>query len=311
MNVTVVGAGVIGLCTALELERRGHAVTVVAERVFEETLSAVAGAVWFPYQVGADDLERVARLAQHTRQVLAELARCEPRSGVDVLRFFEIDPAAALGELPSWDQGEVVISPAPVPGSPPAWVFAAPRAQPSLFLPYLARGLRRPIEQRRIASLSELPGDAVINCTGMGARTLTGDEALIGVFGQVLVSAPGQVALDVTLTDARDPDSFFYVIPRRHELVLGGIARPVAGVETPPPEPEISARILAHAARLGFAVGPVRSVHTGLRPVRPRLRIERDPLEPRLFHNYGHGGSGFTLCFGAACEVAELVEHAS
>lgn len=309
MNVTVVGAGVIGLCTALELERRGHAVTVVAERIFDDTLSAVAGAVWFPYQVGPEDSERVARLAQHTRLALGELARSEPGAGIDVLTFFEIEPAAALGELPSWDQGEVKISAAPVPGAPPAWMFTAPRAQPSLFLPYLARGLRRPIEQRRVAALSELPGDAVINCTGMGARTLAEDAELAGVFGQVLVSAPGQVALDVTITDARDPESFFYVIPRREELVLGGIARPVAGVETPPPEPEISARILAHAARLGLEVGPVLAVRTGLRPVRPRLRIERDPLEPRLFHNYGHGGSGFTLCIGAACEVADLLEQ--
>lgn len=311
MNVTVVGAGVIGLCTALELERRGHAVTVVAEHVLDETLSAVAGAVWFPYQVGADDLKRVARLAHITRRGLGELARTEPAAGVDELTFFEIEPAAALGELPGWASGEVEISAAPVPGSPPAWTFAAPRAEPSLFLPYLARALRRPIERRRIASLLELPGDAVINCTGMAARSLTGDAELVGVFGQVLVTAPGKVPLDLTITDHREPESFFYVIPRRHELVLGGIARPVAGVETLPPEPEISARILAHAARLGLEVGPVLAVRTGLRPVRPRLRIERDPLEPRLFHNYGHGGSGFTLCLGSAHEVAELVEHAS
>lgn len=309
MQVTVVGAGVIGLCTALELQRRGHDVLVIAERVFDDTLSAVAGAVWFPYQVGPEDSERVARLAQHTRRALGELARTEPAAGIDELTFFEIDPAAALGELPSWAQGEVAIAAAPVPGAPPAWLFTAPRAQPSLFLPYLARGLRRPIEQRQVASLSELPGDAVINCAGLGARALTGDATLVGVFGQVLVSAPGQVALDITITDARDPESFFYVIPRRHELVLGGIARPVEGTDTPPAEPEISARILAHAARLGLTVGPVQSVHTGLRPVRPRLRIERDPVDHRLFHNYGHGGSGFTLCLGSAHALADLVER--
>lgn len=310
MKVTVVGAGVIGLATAIELERRGHDVTVVAERALDETLSSVAGAVWFPYQVGADDLARVARLAHLTRRGLGALASAEPSAGVDELTFFEIDPAAALGQLPGWDTGDVSIAPAPVPGAPPSWRFRAPRAEPALFLPFLARALRRPIERRHVASLGELPGDAVINCAGMGARALAADAALVGVFGQVLVSAPGHVALDVTLTDARDPASFFYVIPRRDELVLGGIARPVEGVEPPPPEPEISARILAHAARLGLAVGPVKAVRTGLRPVRPRLRIERDPLEPRVFHNYGHGGAGFTLCLGAAQELAALLEHA-
>lgn len=308
MEVTVVGAGVVGLCTALELERRGHRVTVVAEHVGEPTVSSVAGAVWLPYQVGPDDRALVAELAEHTRRWLSDLAGAEPQAGVDVLDGYEIEREVASSAPPWWAWSEVRAVPAPVPGAPLAWGFRAPRAEPALFLPYLARQLARPIERRRVTTLSELPGDAVVNCTGLGARLLVDDRALHGVFGQVLVTAPGKVALDVTLTDDRDPESFFYVIPRRGELVLGGVARPVEGVAVPPAEPAITARILAHAARLGLEVGELRAVRTGLRPVRPTLRLGRDERDPRVVHNYGHGGAGFTLCHGAAQRVASALE---
>ena len=65
MDVTVVGAGVIGLVTALTLEERGHTVRVVAAAYGETTTSAVAGAVWFPYRAGPP--AKVAAWAARTR----------------------------------------------------------------------------------------------------------------------------------------------------------------------------------------------------------------------------------------------------
>ena len=306
-HVTVVGAGVVGLTTALELQARGHDVTVVAEHFQQPTVSAVAGAVWMPYQVGQRDRHLVYQLAHSTRRWLGGLASSAPEAGVDLLDFYEIDPSVDRGERPWWASTELRAAAAPVAGAPLAWHFRAPRVEPSLFLPYLARQLARPIERRRVSSLQELPGDVVVNCTGLGARELVGDPQLRGVFGQVLVTGVGQVPLDLTITDERDPASLFYVIPRRDELVLGGVARPVDGTEPPPAEPEISARILAHAARLGLAVGPVKAVCTGLRPVRPSLRLGRDADDARVIHNYGHGGAGFTLCHGAALAVADAL----
>ena len=44
-----------------------------------------------------------------------------------------------------------------------------------------------------------------------------------------------------------------------------------------------------------------------VRPVRPEVRLER---EGRVVHCYGHGGSGVTLAWGCADEVAELVAAA-
>ena len=310
-QVTVVGAGVIGLCTALELQRRGHRVTVVAEEVFEPTVSTVAGAVWFPYQVGQADRARVSELAERTRSWLGELARAAPAAGVDLLDFYEIERTVTAEQRPWWAADDVVLAPAPVTGAPLAWHFRAPRAQPSLLLPFLAGQLAHPIERRRVRALADEPGDAVINCTGLAARALAGDSQLQGVFGQVLVTGVGQVPLDVTITDDRDPDSFFYVIPRRDALILGGVARPVDDpdcVQPPPAEAAITRRILDHAARLGLTVGEVQAVRTGLRPVRPSLRLGRDEHDPRILHNYGHGGAGFTLCHGAALAIADELD---
>ena len=44
----------------------------------------------------------------------------------------------------------------------------------------------------------------------------------------------------------------------------------------------------------------------GLRPVRPAVRLER---VGEVVHCYGHGGAGVTLSWGAAEEVASLVEE--
>ena len=49
MRVRVVGAGVVGLAVALRLREAGHAVEVVAAQVGEQTTSAVAAAIWYPY----------------------------------------------------------------------------------------------------------------------------------------------------------------------------------------------------------------------------------------------------------------------
>ena len=82
MRITVVGAGISGLTTALTLEERGHEVRIIAAHPGADTPSAVAGAVWVPYRAGPP--ARVAAWAARTRAWLEGLAE-EPATGVDVL----------------------------------------------------------------------------------------------------------------------------------------------------------------------------------------------------------------------------------
>jgi D-amino-acid oxidase len=319
MQITVVGAGVIGLTTAVTLEEHGHDVQVVAAGRGIETTSAIAGAVWFPYRAGPPD--KVARWAATTRRWLVQIARAAPEAGVDVLTGYEITTEATSPPPRPWwaaiptmegddlalDIADVERVPSPVAGSPDAWRFTAPRAQPSHFLPYLESRLRRPIERRLVADLAREPGDIVVNCTGLAARELVGDDLLLPLLGQILIAERGDADPATTITDDRDHEEIFYIIPRRDELVLGGCSLPFPPGATPELDPAISERILAHARRLGIPIGSTRTERVGLRPFRAEVRLERDPRDARIVHNYGHGGAGFTLCRGCAEEVAALV----
>ncbi len=100
------------------------------------------------------------------------------------------------------------------------------------------------------------------------------------------------------------PQGPTYVIPRSHDVVVGGTD--VEGDWSRTPSPEVAEGILARGARLVPELAHARVIRhkVGLRPARPEVRLER---EGRVVHCYGHGGSGVTLSWGCADEVAELV----
>ncbi len=307
MQITVVGAGVIGLTTAHALEEDGHDVRVVAAAIGPRTTSDVAGAVWFPYRCGPPG--KVALWASITRSWLERLAS-DRDAGIDVLTGYEITIEEDGDPPRPWWAAHIDVerAPAPVAEGHAAWTFTAPRVEPRRFLPWIASKLRAQIEERVVTDLDGEPGDFVINCSGLGARELADDDAICPLFGQIVITEPGGVDLAVTVTDHRDVDRVFYVIPRRDELVLGGCSIPWRPGEPAPTDDEITARILAQARALGLRVGAIRRERTGLRPYRDEVRLER---EGRIIHNYGHGGAGFTLSRGCAEEVVRLVADAA
>lgn len=303
VKITVVGAGVIGLTTAFTLEEHGHEVRIVSVATGPKTTSSIAGAVWFPYRAGPP--AKVALWAAYTRTWLEQIGS-DPDTGIDILTGYEItNEDGADPPRPWWAANiDVTRGPAPVIGDLPAWTFRAPRVEPSRFMPWLLARLRAKIEYRAVIDLAAEPGDAVINCTGLGARELAADDLIYPLFGQIVITDPGAANLSITVTDHRDPDAIFYMIPRRDELVLGGCSLPWPPGAPPDLDADITVRILDQARSLGLAVGRVRTEKTGLRPYRLEVRLER---EGRIVHNYGHGGAGFTLCRGCAEEVSRIV----
>ncbi|MEX0781606.1 MAG: FAD-dependent oxidoreductase [Dehalococcoidia bacterium] len=306
MLVTVVGAGVSGLSTAVALEEAGHHVRVIAREKGDATTSAAAGAIWYPFR--ADPPDRVNRWASRTREYLAELAASAPQSGVDVLTLYELVDddsrpwwAESAGELRHVRASDSTPFPLPSRG---AWVFRAPRIVPALHLAWLESQLAAPIEIRAVESLDAVPGDMVVNCTGLGARQLCGDTELLAVFGQTVVVEGLHLEPGLVISDERDPDEIFYAIPRRGEVLLGGCAIDCDDDRALEPGPVLRDAILARARRLGFEPGALLRERCGLRPYRSSVRVERDG---RIVHNYGHGGAGYTLARGCAEEVLELV----
>jgi D-amino-acid oxidase len=301
-EVTVVGAGVVGLTTALVLQEAGHRVRVLAAERPERTTSAAAGAVWYPFEVGPP--EKVNRWARVTRSWLLALSRSVPEAGVDVLTVRE---CTADARRPWWADAieglRLVEGPQPS-GARLAWEFEAPRVEPALHLAWLESQLERPITIARFERLEDVPGDVVVNCTGIGARRLTGDRTLRALLGQTVVVASGEVDLRRMYGDERDLSAMLYVIPRRAEVVIGGCALPFDGDVPPSADPTLRAAFLERARAAGFRHGPVLRDAVGLRPVRPEVRVKR---VGRVIHHSGHGGAGYTLARGSTNDAASLV----
>lgn len=313
MKITVVGAGVVGLTCAVELQAAGHDVTVVAARTGEATTSAVAAAIWFPYRAGPP--AAVRRWARRSHARLSTLAATAPDAGVELLTCLELDD----DPRPWWLDAVPAVArvATDLPGRPTAWRFTAPRAEPARLLPWLTARLAHPVTIARVERLADVPGDVVVHCAGLGARRLAADPAVVGVAGQVVVAAPGAIDRGLAIADDRGDRPLFYAIPRRDEVILGGSAIEVAdevadeaaagGAAAPPVDDALTARILADAARFGLTHGDVRAVRVGLRPGRAEVRLARDLHDPRIVHCYGHGGAGFTLAWGCAEDVVGLV----
>lgn len=312
MRVVVVGAGVVGLSCAVRLAETGHDVHVLARDLPLETTSAVAAAWWYPYL--AAPIERVSGWAAATYDELTRLSATEPDAGVRVresvqlLRRARPDPWWT-DSVPSLHQARDL-----PPGYAGGWGFMAPVADTSVYLPYLADRLRAAGGTLTRAALSALPsgGDVVVNATGLAARSLTGDTSLTPVRGQV-VRLTGVTVDRVWLDeDALDDggSALTYVVPREHDVVVGGTAEP--GEWDTRPDPAVTAAVLERAARLvsGLRRATVVAHRVGLRPSRlsVRLECERRTGASPVVHCYGHGGAGVTLSWGCALEVGALVE---
>jgi D-amino-acid oxidase len=147
--------------------------------------------------------------------------------------------------------------------------------------------------------------DAVVNCTGLGARELIDDTELVPVRGQVVLVE--QFGLQRWTLDETDPFDPTYVVPRRNTVVVGGTA--VDGDEDCTVRPDVADAILRRACELvpGLARARVVAHRVGLRPGRSTVRLEVDADDARTVHCYGHGGAGVTLAYGCAQDVVRLV----
>lgn len=291
-RVIVVGAGVVGLSCAVRLLEAGHRVDVVARDLPLETTSAVAAALWYPYR--ALPQARVTAWAAASYGAFEALASSAPESGVRMVPGTSIVTSTA--SPPWWADAVPALS-----RVADGWSFVAPVADMTLYLPWLAGRVEALGGTVSRLNLSALPagGDVVVNCSGIGSRLLAADPTVVPVRGQVVVVE--QVGLERWWLESAGP---LYVVPRAHDIVLGGTDE--EGDWSRTPSPETAAGIVARASALVPPLASARVLRhkVGLRPARPDVRLDR---EGRVVHCYGHGGAGVTLSWGCADEVAELV----
>jgi len=309
MDVIVVGAGVVGLTSAIRLAESGRRVTVWSAEQPRDTTSAVAGALCgpnFPY--GDERLDRWGKAAD---TVFRELAQ-QPDTGV---RLGRGRLASRAGDAPPWASripGFALCDPDESAGFPVAFWVEVPTADMPRYLDYLSSRLTAAdgeIVLRRVADLAEAAEAApvVVNCTGTGARDLVGDDRVRAVKGQhVIVANPG---LDTFFYEAAlEGNAWAGFFPYGDRVVLGGVQIDDDWDRTPDPAAtqQILARCTAVEPRLAGA--EILAVEAGLRPVRDTPRLEREPLGTAMcIHNYGHGGIGVTWSWGSADDVLALV----
>jgi D-amino-acid oxidase len=245
--------------------------------------------------------------------MLCELADDHPESGARMRPGVELFDSLQLD--PWWsdavpDLRRLLINELPT-DIVDGWTFTAPVIDMPVYLHWLRRRLAdRDIDLtlRHTTDLGDelAHADAVINCTGLGARDLVGDRLVEPVRGQVVVlTNPGLTSW--WLHDPA-PDQLTYVVPRLDTVVVGGTAEP--GADDLTPDSDTAATIMARAVRLVPALAGATMVRhrVGLRPARSEVRLEREERAGGLvIHCYGHGGAGVTLSWGCAAEVVELL----
>jgi D-amino-acid oxidase len=288
-EVTVIGAGVIGLTCAHALAQAGHQVTVLADE--RPRVSDVAGGLWLPYAAGA--APEVMRWALDTLPWLE--ARGFPAR--DYLHLQATEPWW-LGALPEGRVRRARATELPT-GYDRGWMLRVPLVEMAEHL----RALEPPrLVRRTVSALEDLPG-LVVNCSGLAARELAGDSTVGAARGQVVHLAPMRGVPCLC-----DEDRMIYILPRRDRTVVGGSYEP--GDEREAVDPAQSESLLARARALvpRLAEAEVLGARVGLRPIRadgPRVQRVGD-----VIHCYGHGGAGLTLSWGCARRVVELAARA-
>ena len=243
-RAAVIGCGVCGLTTARQLQRRGFHVAIYAMSVPPNTTSNMSFASWTPTSGLVDDamrtptwdaqFRRAATIAYRQLQLLVGAGY-----GVSWLEGFSLHESTDRdGEAGSENPllptelrvGSTLLGPGEHP-FPTRYATLRPslRIEPSIYLEALVRDVReagarvyiRKVRDR--AELVRLDEPVIVNCTGLGARELLGDDELVPVKGQLTALMP-QSEVDYSTFGSAMPSAggFVHMQPRSDGIVLGG-----------------------------------------------------------------------------------------
>jgi len=304
-QIVVVGAGVIGLSAAVCLAERGHPVEVRSAHELRQTTSAVAPAMIGPAIASSDS--EVGRWEQASIEQFKALAEKED-TGV-MIRRGRLTARTPMppppGDFPPCDEDELP------PGFAVGFWATLPLVDMVPYLEYLTAQLKAAggrVVLRSVASLRELADEVplIVHCAGVGARQLAGDDSVTPVLGQhVVVENPG---VEEFFIEAPFTPEWTAYWPHPHHVVIGGVSRP--GDESTEPDLDLAERMVRRCAEVEPRLGEARVLRhqVGLRPGRPSPRLEAEEIgSARCVHSYGHGGSGVTHSWGAACAAADLL----
>ncbi|MET7284654.1 FAD-dependent oxidoreductase [Streptomyces sp. NPDC005573] len=312
-SAVVIGAGVVGLTTAVCLAESGMDVRVDTDRPSLVTTSAAAGAMWDPYLVEPAGL--VERWSTATLAVLTSLS-ADADTGVRLVEGTH-ESRVPCG-MPAW-AAHVDARPCPPgelrPGFVHGWRYRAPLVDMPRYLTYLSRRFERAggrVRYHRYDGLDEAMREApvVVNCSGAGARQLAADPTVEAVRGQlVVIENPGLHSF--FCDDTPGAEELMYIYPHADVVVLGGTAE--RGSWELRADESAAEEIIRRCSAVEPSIAGARVLEhrVGLRPVRPEVRLTEERRGGGLLlHNYGHGGAGVTLSWACARDVVDRVRAA-
>jgi len=309
----VIGIGVIGLSSAIELLRAGWQVVVMAKDLPPHTTSNVAAAFWNPFL--AEPQSRVLPWAKTTLDAYyVQITQQVPGVSAAMLEQLYGPPVPS----PNWFylvKKFNRLTPNELPnGYREGFRSEIIKIETPLYMPWLMAQvleLGGQVQQQTVNAFEEVAGgvNCIINCSGLGARVLANDKHVYPVRGQVVrMTKPAQQRIVLV---ERGPHALCYIVPRSNDCIVGGTA--TADDYNEKPRLDVAEDILGRARQVMPALQEMEVLEhlVGLRPARHLVRLERElvPGLPPILHNYGHGGSGFTLSWGCAIEVMQMANQ--
>jgi hypothetical protein len=364
-SIAVLGGGVSGITAGLTVALLGgrphlyttHRADTAWGTHRPQMASLYPAASVIPHRVAVGDVAAHMRDTQACFEVLRQSATCGvrlqshyevfeappegPPAYADAVHNFRMLPADGSGRPPMpWRPGAPAVF---------GWTFRTYFAETPTYLPRLFelfRALGGQVAEQHISqdTLTDLPGDALINALGAGARSVFPDSRPAHFLRGCLVYAtppspvrmPGSEPLasynytpraTVYPTADGEPGGL-YLYPRLDAWVLGGSARSgtlmddgtwsgppieaptlaVDGLEVPRPVLSANADIIEAWTGADVRTWPLRATF-GIRYARDLdgdgVRLDTSRADGRLVaHCYGHGGAGVTLSWSSALRVA-------
>lgn len=328
LRIGVLGAGVVGLTTALQLQEtfRQAKVDVIADKFNTDTTSYVAAGIFRPGTsfCGPDDAT-TSKWVNDSYSYWDELrgGREAANAGIthlsgyifssksaNIVRNHLIEHLVPLYRRAT--EAELRICPGDWKyGS----FFTTILTETARFLPWATERFKQNagrLVKKEIASFRDLHGgayDVVVNCAGLGAKQLCNDHKLVPIRGQVIK------------VKANWLKTFFYgdydtyVIPGFNSVTLGGCRNYDSYDTTVSKYDSLAIRERCEALVPSLKTAPAVAEYVGLRPHRDPVRVERETLRyegqsMKVVHNYGHGGYGVTTAPGTAKHAVRLVVEA-
>ena len=227
------------------------------------------------------------------------------------------------------------------------WSFDCFFGEADTYIPFLFQlystlgGAVRKVKTLKEDTLPRAP--LVVNCLGYGTRDIFDDSSdLYFVKGQLLIVSTilpplakqdssvfsyNYTPKDGYLTKSGQGDVYFY--PRTNNVILGGSrlegvlnkknewvgeshlckTKRINDIEVPLAAIDINREILINSTGVDIKNFPIKAIEGYRFLRRAGLRVEEANLSDgsKVFHNYGHGGSGLTLSWGTSLKVAELI----